>query len=182
LKAYQKTLTEVFNLNCSDIVLISFSQPSLLVDLHHSKNIITNLASLPDFLKKPMLKGETMRFFSMKDDEKEEIVNNALQVGPTIPFDSFAGLFKIWLDVLSTISEEQREELFTQYIKGVIRSPGKLVSFNMDGIFEVYLALDSKQAEIIAKTLRDVFSTISEAEKNKIFLVIPEQAKIKIGL
>jgi len=118
----------------------------------------------------------------MKDDEKEEIVNNALQVGPTIPFDSFAGLFKIWLEVLSTISEEQREELFAQYIRGVIRSPGKLVSFNMDGIFEVYLALDSKQIEIIAKTLRDVFSTISEAEKNKIFLVIPEQAKIKIGL
>ena len=153
-----------------------------MVDLHHSKNIITNLASLPDFLKKPMLKGETMRFFSMKDDEKKEIVNNALQVGPTIPFDNFAKLFRVWLEVLSTITEEEREELFIQYIAGVIRSPSKLIAFNLDGVFEIFLMLDSTQMEIISNTLRRVFAKISNDERNKIFLLIPEQARIKIGL
>ena len=44
----------------------------------------------------------------MSEPEKSEIINNALDAGPTIPFPNFSKLFKTWLEVLCTVSEENR--------------------------------------------------------------------------
>ena len=78
-------------------------------------NIIVNLASLPDFLRTPILKKRMTEFFSKNDDEKAEIIINALNAGPTIPFPNFSKLFKTWLEVLSTINSENREDMLRQY-------------------------------------------------------------------
>ena len=45
-------------------------------------NIIVNLASLPDFLRTPILKKRMTEFFSKNDDDKAEIIVNALNAGP----------------------------------------------------------------------------------------------------
>ena len=45
-------------------------------------NIIVNLASLPDFLRTPILKKRMTEFFSKNDEEKAEIIVNALNAGP----------------------------------------------------------------------------------------------------
>ena len=45
----------------------------------------------------------------MSESEKDEMINNALDAGPTIPFPNFAKLFKTWLEVLCTISDENRK-------------------------------------------------------------------------
>ena len=82
-------------------------------------NIIVNLASLPDFLRTPILKKRMMEFFSMSNSEKEEIIINALEAGPTIPFPNFAKLFKTWLEVLCTVTEENRCDMFANYFKPV---------------------------------------------------------------
>ena len=49
-----------------------------------------NLASLPDFLRTPILKKRMTEFFSKNDEEKAEIIVNALNAGPTIPFPNFS--------------------------------------------------------------------------------------------
>ena len=60
-------------------------------------NIIVNLASLPDFLRVPILKKRMIEFFSKDESDKKEIIYNALEAGPTIPFLNFSKLFKSWL-------------------------------------------------------------------------------------
>ena len=106
---------------------------------NHAGNIIVNLAGLPEFLRKPILHKRLSEFFSMNQEDKKEIINNALQAGPTIPFDKFSTLFKTWLEILCNLSEEQRITMFSSYINEIKCHPEKLIAFNLDGIFEIYM-------------------------------------------
>lgn len=140
-------------------------------------NIIVNLASLPDFLRNPILKKRMVEFFSMSESEKKEVINNALEAGPTIPFPNFSKLFKTWLKILTTLSEEQREGLFSAYITEVSQSPQKLIAFNLDGILEIFLTLDENEKEIISSTIKKIINNLDEKQKRRIQIVIPDNAK-----
>ncbi len=148
-----------------------------MVSENFAGNIIINLASLPDFLRNPILKKRMIEFFSLSEDEKTEVINNALEAGPTIPFPNFSKLFKTWLKILTTLSEEQREGLFAAYITEVARSPQKLITFNVDGILEIFLTLEQNEKEILASTIKKIISNLDENSKRKILIVIPENAK-----
>ena len=153
----------------------------VLSEPNYAGNIIINLASLPDFLRKPILKKRMMEFFSMSEPEKSEIINNALEAGPTIPFPNFSKLFKTWLEVLCTISEENRHDMFSNYIKHVINSPQKIISFNLDGILEIFLSLEQTNQEIISTSVQNVVKDLDDDSKRKLLLVFPESAKRFIG-
>ena len=155
--------------------MIVLSQPN------YAGNIIINLASLPDFLRKPILKKRMMEFFSMSDPEKSEIINNALEAGPTIPFPNFSKLFKTWLEVLCAISEENRYTMFSNYIKHIINSPQKIIAFNLDGILEIFLSLEQANQEIISISIQNVIKSLDQDSKRKLVLLIPENAKNVIG-
>lgn len=145
-------------------------------------NIIINLASLPDFLRTPILKKRMMEFFSLSEQERDEVIGHALDAGPTIPFPNFAKLFKTWLEILASLSEEQREGIFCAYITASIESPQKLVEFNLDGILEIFLTLDPREREIIAETVRGIVDGLDGAEKRKMLLMIPDNAKRHLGI
>ena len=66
------------------------------------------LANLPDFLRTPILKKRMIEFFAMDELEKKQLINNALEAGPTIPFPNFSKLFKTWLEILTVLPEDQR--------------------------------------------------------------------------
>ena len=149
---------------------------------NYAGNIIVNLASLPDFLRKPILKKRLIEFFLMSEQDRIEIINNALEAGPTIPFPSFSKLFKTWLQVLATLSDEQRRELFSKYFDEIIRSPEKLINFNLDGILEIFLSLDKQEKAIISKSINGIISNLVEEKKKLILLLIPDNAKAKIGV
>ena len=148
---------------------------------NYAGNIIINLASLPDFLRKPILKKRMMEFFSMSEPEKSEIINNALDAGPTIPFPNFSKLFKTWLEVLCTISEENRHDMFSNYVKHIVNSPQKIISFNLDGILEIFLSLEQTNQEIISASVQNVVKDLDDDSKRKLLLVFPESAKRFIG-
>ena len=148
-----------------------------MVGENFAGNIIINLANLPDFLRNPILKKRMIEFFSLSDAEKAEVINNALEAGPTIPFPNFAKLFKTWLKILTTLTEEQREGLFSAYITEVARSPQKLITFNVDGILEVFLTLEENEREILARTIKKIINDLDEDSKRRIMIVIPENAK-----
>ena len=111
-------------------------------------NIIVNLASLPDFLRTPILKKRMTEFFSKSEDDKAEIIINALNAGPTIPFPNFSKLFKTWLEVLATINNENREDMFSNYFRHILKSPEKIILFNLDAIFEIFLQVDKEKQQI----------------------------------
>lgn len=140
-------------------------------------NIIINLASLPDFLRNPILKKRMMEFFSLSEPEKKEIINNALEAGPTIPFPNFSKLFKTWLKIVTTLPEEQRVGLFSAYIVEVSQNPQKLITFNLDGILEIFLTLEENEKEILASTIKKIINELDEEQKRKVMLVVPDNAK-----
>jgi len=139
------------------------------------------LANLPDFLRTPILKKRMLEFFSMTEPDRREIINNALEAGPTIPFKNFSKLFKTWLEILTTVTEEQRGIMFSKYIDEIGSAPQKLINFNLDGIFEIFLSLDSSKKEILTNSINRIISNLDENRKKKIFLIIPENAKKHLG-
>ena len=139
------------------------------------------LANLPDFLRTPILKKRVLEFFSMTESDRREIINNALEAGPTIPFQNFSKLFKTWLEVLTTVTEEQRGLMFSKYIDEIGSAPQKLINFNLDGIFEIFLSLDNSKKEILTNSINRIISNLDENRKRKIFLIIPENAKRHLG-
>ena len=145
-------------------------------------NIIVNLASLPDFLRGPILKRRMAEFFSLSGPEKREIINNALEAGPTIPFPSFAKLLRTWMKNLSELSEEQRAEMFSEYIDEMSRSPQKLIAFHMDWILEVFLSLEEHERGILAGTISTVVRGLEEDQRRRVTVMIPDSAKGHLGL
>lgn len=145
---------------------------------NYAGNIIVNLSSLPDFLRKPILTKRLKEFFTMSAQEQQDIVNNALLAGPDIPFPNFSKLCKTWLEVLATFSSEQRQTIFSIYVKQILEKPEKIIRFNLDGILEILLSMDTAQQEIISQTVRHIVtSDINETEKVLISKLIPNNAK-----
>ena len=153
----------------------------ILSEPNYAGNIIIILANLPDFLRKPILKKRMMEFFSMSDPEKSEIINNALEAGPTIPFPNFSKLFKTWLEVLCTVSEENRYTMFSNYIKHIIISPQKIIAFNLDAILEIFLSLENSDRRIISISIQNAIKNLEEDSKRKLILLVPENARKLIG-
>jgi len=141
-------------------------------------NIIVNLASLPDFLRTPILKKRMTEFFSKNQDDKSEIIVNALNAGPTIPFPNFSKLFKTWLEVLATINNENREDMFSNYFKHILESPEKIILFNLDAIFEIFLQIDKEKQKILISSIKTVFDKLDEESKRKMILLTPDSARI----
>ncbi|NOS62151.1 MAG: hypothetical protein HOO66_03820 [Nitrosarchaeum sp.] len=148
-----------------------------MAEPNYAGNIIVILANLPDFLRIPVLKKRMMEFFSMTEVERKEIINNALEAGPTIPFPNFAKLFKTWLEILTTLSEEQRNGLFFVYINEISESPQKLIAFNLDGILEIFLTLDEGKKDILSQTIKKIVIELDIEQKRKLMIVIPDNAK-----
>lgn len=148
-----------------------------MVGENFAGNIIINLANLPDFLRNPILKKRMVEFFTLSEPEQKEVINNALEAGPTIPFPNFSKLFKTWLKILTTLSEEQREGLFSAYIIEVSKSPQKLIEFNLDGILEVFLTLEENEKTVLANTIKKIIFNLDENSKRRVLLIIPDNAK-----
>ena len=141
-------------------------------------NIIVNLASLPDFLRTPILKKRMTEFFSKNQDDKSEIIVNALNAGPTIPFPNFSKLFKTWLEVLATINNENREDMFSNYFRHILISPEKIILFNLDAIFEIFLQVDEEIQKILILSIKTVFDRLDEESKRKMVLLTPDSARM----
>ena len=145
-------------------------------------NIIVNLASLPDFLRTPILKKRMVEFFSKEESDKKEIIYNALEAGPTIPFLNFSKLFKSWLKIIANLSEEHREGMFSAYIKQSLRHPEKLIAFNLDGILEMFLQLEENEKKTISDTIRKIIMNLNDQDRKRILIIIPNNAKNHLGI
>ena len=118
-----------------------------------------------------------IEFDSKSESEKTEIINNALEAGPSIPFLNFSKLFKSWLKIIASISEEHREGMFSAYITQSLLSPEKLIAFNLDGILEIFLQLEENEKETIANTIKKIIKNLNDEERKKILIMVPNNAK-----
>ena len=118
----------------------------------------------------------------MDQSEKDMVINNALEAGPTIPFPNFSKLFKTWLEVLTTFLEEERILLFENYVNQIIQNPQKLINFNLDGILEIFLSLKPEEKTILVNTVNKIITNLDQEEKRRLLLIIPISAKTQFGL
>ena len=123
-----------------------------------------------------------VEFFSKEESDKKEIICNALEAGPTIPFLNFSKLFKSWLKIIANLPEEHREGMFLAYIKQSLLNPEKLIAFNLDGILEMFLQLEENEKETIAKTIQKIIGSLNEQERKRILIMIPNNAKIHLKI
>ena len=148
-----------------------------MVEENYAGNIIVVLANLPDFLRTPILKKRMIEFFAMDELEKKQLINNALEAGPTIPFSNFSKLFKTWLEILTTLPEDQRDGLFSAYIKEISDSPQKLIAFHLDGILEIFLSLEKEKQMIISQSVKKIINSLDSEKKRKLLVIIPDNAQ-----
>ena len=148
-----------------------------MAEPNYAGNIIVVLANLPDFLRTPILKKRMVEFFAMSDPEKKQLINNALEAGPTIPFPNFSKLFKTWLEILTVLPEDQRDGLFSAYINEISENPQKLIAFNLDGILEIFLSLSDEKQQIISQSVKKLINGFEGEQKRKLLLIIPDNAQ-----
>ena len=153
-----------------------------MTEPNYAGNIIVILANLPDFLRKPILKKRMLEFYSMSDQERNVLIENALEAGPTIPFPNFLKLFKTWLEVLADETEENRKILVSSYVNEVTNFPQKLIAFNLDGMLEIYLTLDDSKKMIINNSLKLIIEKLESDAKRKLMLLIPNVLKNELGV
>ena len=149
---------------------------------NYAGNIIVVLANLPDFLRTPILKKRMIEFFSMDEAEKIQLINNALEAGPTIPFPNFSKLFKTWLEILTVLPEDQRDGLFSGYINEISKYPQKIIAFNLDGILEIFLGLDDEKRRIISESVKKIIDGFENEKKRKLLVIIPDNAQKHLKL
>jgi len=154
----------------------------VLTEPNYAGNIIVILANLPDFLRKPILKKRMSEFYSMSDQEKNILIQNALEAGPTIPFPNFSKLFKTWLEVLADETEEHRQILVSGYVNEITNFPQKIIAFNLDGMLEIYFTLENSKKMIINNSLKLIIEKLESDAKRKIILLIPNVLKNELGV
>ena len=154
----------------------------MLTEPNYAGNIIVILANLPDFLRKPILKKRMSEFYSMSDQEKNVLIQNALEAGPTIPFPNFSKLFKTWLEVLADETEEHRQILVSGYVNEITNFPQKIIAFNLDGMLEIYFTLEDSKKMIINNSLKLIIEKLESDAKRKIILLIPNVLKNELGV
>lgn len=149
---------------------------------NHAGSIIVSLASLPDFLRRPILSRRVGEFFGMSEAEKAEIVSNALAAGPGIPFPNFARLFKTWLEVMASLPAGQRAEMFGRYAAEAARRPDTLAAFHIDGILAVFDSLGDDERGAIARDAAAATAALDEGMRRRLRLVVPDRAAALLGL
>jgi len=154
----------------------------VLTEPNYAGNIIVILANLPDFLRKPILKKRMSEFYSMSDQERNILIQNALEAGPTIPFPNFSKLFKTWLEVLADETEEHRQILVSGYVNEITNFPQKIIAFNLDGMLEIYFTLENSKKMIINNSLKLIIEKLESDAKRKIILLIPNVLKNELGV
>ena len=67
--------------------------------------------------------------------------------------------------------------MFLAYITQSLLFPEKLISFNLDGILEIFLELEEEEKETISNTIKKIIGNLNDEERKKILIMIPNNAK-----
>lgn len=149
---------------------------------NYAGNIIASLASLPEFLRKPMLTKRMAEFPGLSEEEKAEVISNALDAAPEIPFPTFAKLFGTWLQVLAEMPPAQRQDMLERYARDISAAPQRMAALHVDGILGVFLEMDASGQGAIMATVRGVIRNMEPRSRKTVLLLMPDSARAMMGL
>ena len=67
--------------------------------------------------------------------------------------------------------------MFSNYFKQILISPDKIILFNLDAIFEIFLQVDNQKKQVLIASIKTVFDRLDEESKRKMGLLTPDSAK-----
>ena len=67
--------------------------------------------------------------------------------------------------------------MFSNYFKQILISPEKIILFNLDAIFEIFLQVDNQKKQVLIASIKAVFDRLDEESKRKMNLLAPDSAK-----
>ena len=67
--------------------------------------------------------------------------------------------------------------MFSNYFKQILTSPDKIILFNLDAIFEIFLQVDNQKKQVLIASIKAVFDRLNEESKRKMNLLAPDSAK-----
>lgn len=137
-------------------------------------NIIQILASLPDFLRKPMMQGRVREFFTMSEENKRETIAMALEAAPGIGQDKLAVLVQTWLEVVSELEPAKRSELFGVYAGQVLARRASVQRLNFESLVGAFQSLGAEQQAAITDSLHETLFSLPK--RQEIISLLPEQA------
>jgi hypothetical protein len=143
-------------------------------------NIIQILASLPDFLRKPMLQGRLHEFFAMSEQDRQEMIKTALTAAPAIDPAKLAVLVRTWLEVLCEFEPEKRMTIFGNYANQALKNPELVAKLDFASLTRTFLSLDEKEKEKITDSLHEVLFAIPE--RAGVLKLIPEDSRRALKL
>jgi hypothetical protein len=68
--------------------------------------------------------------------------------------------------------------MFSNYFKHILTSPEKIILFNLDAIFEIFLQVEKDKQQILASSIKAVFDRLDEKSKRKMILLTPDSARM----
>ena len=144
--------------------------------------IISSLAGMPDFLRRPALSRRLAEFFEMGPEERSQVVSDALEAGHRVPFPDFARLLGTWLEAMAAMPPARREELFAEYVRQAAARPGLLAPYNMDGMMGVFAGIGEEHREALAGTVASVAARLDPEQRRVLRLVVPDAASEALGI
>lgn len=162
--------------------IVTFYTRHTVNQQNYAGNIISILAGLPEYLRKPMLKSRLNEFQHLSQDEQDDTIRNALEAGPQIPFDVFAKLFKTWLVVLAEMPDAQRSRMLECYATRMAEHPEEMVPLHTDGLLGVFLEVDPHTQQTLAASIRDVIKNMTPSNQKRLLVMMPDSAKAALEL
>ena len=68
--------------------------------------------------------------------------------------------------------------MFSNYFKHILTSPEKIILFNLDAIFEIFLQVDKEKQQILKSSIKTVFDRLDNESKRRMNLLTPDSAKM----
>ena len=71
--------------------------------------------------------------------------------------------------------------MFSNYFRHILKSPEKIILFNLDAIFEIFSQVDRERQEILISSIKNVFDRLDDESKRKLNLLTPDSARMLFG-
>ena len=68
--------------------------------------------------------------------------------------------------------------MFSNYFRHILKSPEKIILFNLDAIFEIFSQVDREKQQILISSIKNVFDKLDDESKRKLNLLTPDSARV----
>ncbi len=146
-----------------------------------TSNIIQILASIPEFLRKPMMRNRMNDFFTLEYEDRIEMIKSVIEVLPSMDMSIVARLFKTWLELLYEFGYEKRISLFKIYAMLLADNPSILARVNLEPLIDTFNSIQQEVKASIAADIRQVIDELDADRRMLLIKSIPNYALDAIG-